>query len=327
MSCIRFRVVALLFVCAFSLALCAATAHADYYKTLYCAAADGSGHTGHRLRDPAGSGAGGRPPAPRSPPSRPGPASPATSTPAGAPASGAKAMTAANTTSSCRAQVSPTKASTPLRPPTSGYHAWPFGGYGDPPRLRSGNPQQPGGKLLALRHAPDPLRRRTGHGPLLLRPAARRGAQAGRHPLLLRGGHRPRRLPPGRPRGRRREERPLLPGGIADRPHRGGSRSRQPAHLRARQALPRRPLPRRPDLGRLDHPGGRRALRRRHRRRPRGPAPQPGHPRRRSRRAGLRSDPPHPQGHPAEPARPARLRGQARLHPAAPPSASSRSSA
>ena len=72
--------------------------------------------------------------------------------------------------------------------------------------------------------------------------------------------------------------------------------------------LPRRPLARGPALGGGDHPGARRALRRRHRGRPRGAAPQPGHRPRRSRRRRLRPDPPHPQGHPAEPAGPARLR-------------------
>ena len=105
----------------------------------------------------------------------------------------------------------------------------------------------------------------------------------------------------------------------ARRPLRSAARSPAPArlrpHLRPRQALPRRPLPRRPDKRRRDHPRGRRTLRRRHRGRPRGAAPEPGDPRRRSRRLCLRPDPPHPQGHPADPQGPARLRRPPRIHP------------
>ncbi len=44
MSRIRFQLLALVVVGAAALALCAPTAHAAYYKTLYCAAADGSGN-------------------------------------------------------------------------------------------------------------------------------------------------------------------------------------------------------------------------------------------------------------------------------------------
>ena len=120
---------------------------------------------------------------------------------------------------------------------------------------------------------------------------------------------------PGRPRRRRRAAAPLLPRGQPDRPHARRRGRGQPAHPRARPPLPRRPLPRRPDLGGLDHPGGRRPLRRGHRRRARGAAAQPGDPRRRSRRLRLGPDPPHPQGHPAEPARAAGLRRPPRLHP------------
>ena len=58
--------------------------------------------------------------------------------------------------------------------------------------------------------------------------------------------------------GRRRGRTPLLPGGQPDRPHRRRLRGRLGPRLRARQPLPRRPLPRRAALGgrdRLGHVG------------------------------------------------------------------------
>ena len=80
---------------------------------------------------------------------------------------------------------------------------------------------------------------------------------------------------------------PELPGRLPDRHDARRRGSRLPAHLRARQALPSRPLPRRPDLRGGDRPRCGRPLRRGHDRRPRGAAAQPGHPRRRSRRLGV----------------------------------------
>ena len=87
------------------------------------------------------------------------------------------------------------------------------------------------------------------------------------------------------------------------------------ARLGARQSLPRRPLPRRPALHGGDRRRDDRPLRPRHRRRPLGDPDRPAHGAGVDRLGRLGPDPPHPQRHPAAPARHPRQRRPPRLHP------------
>ena len=86
-------------------------------------------------------------------------------------------------------------------------------------------------------------------------------------PLCSEAADRPGQIARTRGRRRRRGSRSLLPGGLRSRPHLRRSRGRHRPRPHARQALPRRPLPRLGDLGRLDHQRQGRPLRPRHRRR------------------------------------------------------------
>ncbi len=83
-------------------------------------------------------------------------------------------------------------------------------------------------------------RHRAGDHLLLAGPAAGDHRQARRHPLLPRGRDRG-----GAGKARlRRDRAPLLPGGLPGRAHPDRLRRRRRPHLRPRQHLPRRPLPR-----------------------------------------------------------------------------------
>ena len=107
--------------------------------------------------------------------------------------------------------------------------------------------------------------------------------------------------------GAGRARQPLLSGGIGDRPHPGRSGSRPRPGLRPRQGLPRRPLPRLPDLDGRDHRRQGRPLRPRHRGRPRGLQDQPRNRRSLRRLHRIGPDPPHHRRHPDPPARHPRL--------------------
>ena len=165
--------------------------------------------------------------------------------------------------------------------------------------------------LLALLRAPHPQRRRTGDHPLLDQAAAGADRQARRHPLLLRRGD---RQPPRRRPAREEHAEPVLPAGSQVGRTLVGAGVGS-VYLRPRQGLPRRPLPRRPALGRRDHRRHGRALRPRHRRRPRRPSSRPRNRRSLRRRRRLGPDPPHPRGDPAARPRHPRLHRPARLHP------------
>ena len=88
---------------------------------------------------------------------------------------------------------------------------------------------------------------------------------------------------------------PSCPASLADRHHQRRRRSRLPSLPRGRQDLPRRALPGRAAVARRDHPGARRPLRLRHRRRPgrapRRPARRPRHRRLRNRARDHRRHP------------------------------------
>ncbi len=103
--------------------------------------------------------------------------------------------------------------------------------------------------------------------------------------------------------GGEEEASPSCPASSLNRPLHRGKRRRQRPRLRARQALPRRPLPRLPAQPRLDHRRQGRSLRSRHRRRPLRLEHRPRNRRSLGRRRRLGPDPPHRRRHPGPPAR------------------------